>query len=81
MNRFTSSTKYYIIDYWLSQYKIAIEIDENNHADRNVIDEKQRQKALTTKLNCKFLRCNPDDPDFTVYRLLGNLTNMLITKP
>lgn len=54
---------YYRIDCYLPNYKIAIEIDENNH---NPTYEFKRQKFIKNKLNCEFFRYNPDDPDFSI---------------
>ena len=37
---------------------LAVEIDEKGHADRDIIFEEKRQKALVKKLGCKFVRIN-----------------------
>jgi len=63
----------YHIDYYLPEHKIAIEIDENNHSDRDPKYEKARQKYLSEKLGCSFIRCNPDDPKFTISGLIGRI--------
>uniref|UniRef100_A0A6G6ABG6 Bro-n domain-containing protein n=1 Tax=Borely moumouvirus TaxID=2712067 RepID=A0A6G6ABG6_9VIRU len=68
----------YIVDYYLPEFKIAIEIDEFNHKDRDPIYEKQRQLIITKKLKCKFIRCNPDDKDFSIVALLGTINNCII---
>ena len=39
----------YKIDLYFHDYKLAIEIDEKVHKDRNTSDEIQRQKALEKK--------------------------------
>ena len=36
----------YEIDIYFHDYKLAVEIDENNHEDRNINHEIERQKAL-----------------------------------
>ena len=44
------------IDVYFTEYLLAVEIDEKGHADRDLIFEKKRQKALEQKLGCKFIR-------------------------
>ena len=36
----------YTIDLYFHKHKLAIEVDELGHADRNLSDETERQKAL-----------------------------------
>lgn len=68
----------YIIDYFLVDYNLAIEIDEFNHVDRDPKYEKDREQFLKKHIGCKFIRCNPDDPDFSVLNLIGKIHNMII---
>ncbi|AQN67863.1 BRO-N domain containing protein [Saudi moumouvirus] len=68
----------YIVDYYLPEYKIAIEIDEFDHKDRNPGYEKKRQTAITKKLGCKFVRCNPDDKNFNITSLIGTINKHVI---
>ena len=69
---------YYFIDFYLPDHRIAIEIDENDHVYRNPKYEKQREKFIQKKLNCKFIRCNPDDPNFNIYSLLGKINLCIV---
>ena len=46
----------YRIDLYFHEYKLAIEVDELGHNDRNIDYEIQRQKALKRDLNCVFIR-------------------------
>ena len=46
----------YRIDFYFHEYKLAIEVDELGHANRNINNEIQRQKALEKELNCVFIR-------------------------
>ena len=48
--------------------KLAIEVDELGHADRNLDNEIERQKALERELNCVFIRINPDEKDFNIFQ-------------
>ena len=50
----------YRIDLYFHEYKLAIEIDEKGHKDRDTNDEIQRQKALEKELGCEFIRINPE---------------------
>ena len=45
-------------DIYLSEYSLAVEIDEKGHTDRYFIFEEKRQKALEKKIGCKFIRIN-----------------------
>ena len=58
----------YRIDLYFHKYKLAIEVDELGHVDRNVNNEIERQKALERKLNCVFIRINPDENDFNIFK-------------
>ena len=58
----------YRIDLYFHKYKLAIEVDELGHADRNINNEIERQKALERELNCVFIRINPDEKDFNIFK-------------
>ena len=61
----------YLIDFYFSKYKLAIEIDELGHADRDL--GKKRQTEIAKYLDCKFIRINPDKKDFSAYEGLGQM--------
>ena len=46
------------IDIYFTKYCLAVEIDEKDHTDRNLIFEQKRQEALEKKLTCTFIRIN-----------------------
>ena len=54
----------YRIDRYFHEYKLAIEVDELGHTNRNINNEIERQKALEKELNCVFIRINPDKKRF-----------------
>ena len=58
------------VDIYFTKYCLAVEIDEKDHTDRDLIFEEKRQKALEKKLNCKFIRINTSrenyDADYEV---------------
>ena len=51
----------YRIDLYFNKHKLAIEVDELGHADRNLSNEIERRKALEKKLDCVLIRINPDE--------------------
>ena len=51
----------YRIDLYFHEYKLAIEVDGLGHADRNLSNEIERQKAMEQKPNCIFIKINPDE--------------------
>ena len=54
------------IDLYFHDYKLATEVDERAHKDRNIDHEIQRQKALEKEFSCKFIRINPDGKNFNI---------------
>ena len=47
------------IDAYFPKHKLAIEVDEQGHQDRDTFCETERQKALGKELDCIFVRINP----------------------
>ena len=46
------------IDVYFTEYLLAVENDEINHASRDLIFKEKRQEALEKELNCEFIRIN-----------------------
>ena len=63
----------YLIDFYFPKYKLAVEIDELGHADRDSVKEKERQTEIAEYLGCKFIRINPDEKNFSAYDGLGEI--------
>ena len=63
----------YRIDLYFHKYKLAIEVDELGHNDRNIDYEIQRQQALERELNCVFIRINPDAIDFNIFKEINKI--------
>ena len=63
----------YRIDLYFHEYKLAIEVDELGHADRNVNNEIERQRVLERELNCVFIRIDPDAPNFDIFREINKI--------
>ena len=57
-------TQYSVIGYrtdlYFHEHKLAIEVDELGHADRNLSNEIERQKALEKELDSVFIRTDPE---------------------
>ena len=70
-------TQYSVLDYRIDlsfhEYKLAIEVDELGHNDRNTNDEIQRQRALERELDCVFIRINPDAADFNIFKEINKI--------
>ena len=63
----------YRIDLYFHDYKLAIEIDELGHNDRNLDYEIQRQKALERELKCVFIRIKPDEKDLNIFKEISKI--------
>ena len=57
-------TKYkvltYRIDMYFHDYKLAIEIHDNGHSDKNIDYEIRTQKAIEQEFGCRFIRIDPE---------------------
>ena len=58
----------YRIDLYFHKHKLAIEVDELGHADRNLSNEIERQKALEKELDCVYIRTNPDGKNSNIFK-------------
>ena len=63
----------YRIDLYFHKHKLAIEVDELGHADRNLGNEIERQKTLEKELDCVFIRINPDGKNFTIFKEINKI--------
>ena len=59
----------YRIDLYFYEQKLAIEIDELDHNDRNTDYESKRQREIEKEPNCVFIRTNRDAADFKINEL------------
>ena len=57
----------YLIDFYFPKYKLAIEVDELGHKDRDQTKENKRQKDLKEYLDCKFIKIYFDEKNFDIY--------------
>jgi very-short-patch-repair endonuclease len=64
----------YRIDLYFPSHRIAVECDENGHNDYHYKKERKRQDTITQLLGCKFIRFNPNSPEFNI----GNVINKIM---
>jgi very-short-patch-repair endonuclease len=67
----------YRIDLYFPQYRIAVECDEHGHRDRDPYYEQQREEHIKAKLSCVFLRFNPDEPCFSIFKVINSLIKIM----
>ena len=58
---------------YFHDYKLAIEIDENGHSNRNIDYQIKRQKAIEKELGCRFIRIDPGKEDFDIFRAISEI--------
>ena len=63
----------YRINLYFYGYKLAIEVDEKGHKDRNVDHEIKRQKTIEKELGCEFIRIDPDEEDFNIFEAINEI--------
>ena len=52
---------------------MAIEVDELGHIDRNIDYEIPRQKAKEKELGCVFIRIDPDEENFDIFKAINEI--------
>ena len=67
----------YIIDFYLPEKKLAIEVDELGHFVKDQITENKWQKELEKYLKCTFTIINPNEKDFSAYDGLGKIQTFI----
>ena len=68
----------YRIDAYFLKYKLAVEMDERGHNDRDLEVEIERQKALEKELDCKFIRINPARENFNIFNEINSIHHYII---
>ena len=66
----------YFIGIYFPEYRLAIEIDERGHLDRNEEKEKERENEIKEKLKCEFIKINPDKKNFDEYVEFGKILTL-----
>lgn len=67
----------YRIDFYIATPSLAIECDEYNHKHYNVDFERKRTDDVTAILNCKWIRYDPYDHDFNIFKLAARIVDAL----
>ena len=69
----------YQIDLYFPKHKLAIEVDEKGHTDRDERKKtKQKKKLKKKELGCKFIRINPDAKNYDIFVEIGKMQNYII---
>ena len=68
----------YSIDAYFLKYKLAIEVDERGHNDRDLESEIERQKALEKELGCKCIRINLARENFNINNEISRIHNYIL---
>ena len=71
----------YRIDLYFHDYKLAIEIDKNGHSNRNIGYEIKRQKAIEQELGFEFIRTDPDEEDFDIFKTINEIFRHIKQSP
>jgi very-short-patch-repair endonuclease len=69
----------YKVDLYFIDYKLVIECDENNHDDREPINEKVREEYIKS-LGNKIIRYNPNTASFDLSNVLREINAVLFYK-
>ena len=68
----------YRIDLYFPKYKLAVECDENNHRNYEILEEKLRELYIKERLKCTFLRFNPDALGFNVGEPINKILSHIV---
>jgi very-short-patch-repair endonuclease len=66
----------YRLDMYFVEYKLAIECDENDHADRNETYELERQAYIIAQGN-QIIRFNPNEQNFDLSNVLNAIYKVI----
>ena len=68
-------TQYSVLSYradsYFQDYKLAIEVDEFGHSDRNI--DYEIKKAIEKALDCKFIRINLNEQNFNNFKSMNKI--------
>ena len=70
----------YYVDLYIKDFNLVIECDEYNHRDRDPMYEQERQEYIESKLGCHFIRFNPDEPNFSIFKVIGDINKYMLKK-
>jgi very-short-patch-repair endonuclease len=70
----------YRIDLYFPDLKLAIECDEQNHKNYNIIHHELRQHYIEQKLHCQFIRFDPYKEDFNIGIVINKIFLKILEK-
>ena len=68
----------YRTDAYFSKYKLAIEVDEQKHSNRDIDYEIERQKAIEKERVCKFVRINSAKENFNIFVEIDKIRSFIV---
>jgi very-short-patch-repair endonuclease len=68
----------YRVDLYFMDYKLVIECDENNHDDRDPIEEKVRENYIIS-LGNTIIRFNPNESEFDLSNVMRDINTTLFS--
>ena len=69
----------YRVDLYFPDYQLAVECDENNHVDRNPVNEKIREEFILSQ-GCILIRYNPNTPSFDLSNVIQKILIVVLGK-
>ena len=74
--KFQNKVGQYFMDMYMYDLNIWIECDESGHNDRDPEKEKEREEFIKkTVKGVKLIRYNPDAKDFSIFKVIGEITS------
>ena len=67
----------YQIDLYFSEHKLAIEVGQKGHIDRDEKKENEREEKIKKELGCKFIRINPDAENYDIFVKIGKINDFI----
>lgn len=65
------------VDMYFPVHNLAIECDEDGHKGYEEGADLSRQEYITSELKCSWIRYNPYDADFNIFRLINSIVTAL----
>ena len=71
----------YRLDLFIKELNLVVECDEYGHRDRDPYKEQEREDYIRDRIGCDFVRFNPDEPGFNIFKIIGDITkNYMYTR-
>jgi hypothetical protein len=65
------------IDLYFPEHNIALECDENDHKDRDPVDEENRKLLIDAIIEPRWVRYNPNPDAFDIVKVLGEIYTLV----